>query len=330
MYKKEYKSEYTPYESQIFRSYFEGRKIGFFDIETTGLSPFRCKLILSGFSIPDEDGITSVQFLADDPSEEPLVIKETLKIMDQLDMVVTYNGKTFDMPFLEQRCKADKIHISKPLPFNLDLYQAVKYASPLKSMLPNLKQKTVESYLGLWATRTDEISGAESVELYYHYAGTKDEKIRDVILLHNADDIRQLSKLLPVLDKCDLHKALFKAGILCSNLFITDMRLGKTSLKIHGIQRTQPINASFYDDFGSGLKAIFRESEKTFEIRIPIIFREGYYICDVSKLPLKRRPANETNGYLILQESDDIYHEAINRLVKEITENIYEYFNEPD
>lgn len=330
MYKIVYESEYTPYESQIFRSYFEGKRIGFFDIETTGLSPFRCKLILSGFSIPEKDKITSVQFLADDPSEEPLVIKETLKIMDDLDMVVTYNGKTFDMPFLDQRIKADKIHLSMPLPFNLDLYQAVKYTSPLKSFLPNLRQKTVESYMGLWTTRTDEISGADSVDLYYHYAGTKDEKIRDVILLHNADDIRQLSKLLPVLDKCDLHKTLFKAGLPGKNIFITDMRLGKTALKIFGIQRTSPVNASYYDDFGSGLKAIYRETEKTFEIRIPVIFREGYYICDVSRLPLKERPANENSGYLILQKDDEIYYEDINRLAIEVSENIYEYFNEPD
>ena len=48
--------------------------------------------------------------------------------------------------------------------------------SPIKRFVPNLKQKTVENYMGLWQSRDDEISGAESVELYNVY-----EKNHDLI-----------------------------------------------------------------------------------------------------------------------------------------------------
>ena len=51
--------------------------------------------------------------------------------------------------------------------------------------------------MGLWQSRDDEISGAESVELYNTYEKIQDPALGEKILLHNSDDILQLSRLLP-------------------------------------------------------------------------------------------------------------------------------------
>ena len=49
--------------------------------------------------------------------------------------------------------------------------------------------------MGLWQTRTDEISGAESVELYDRYEKSGDESLlQKNILLHNSDDVLQLDQ----------------------------------------------------------------------------------------------------------------------------------------
>ena len=58
--------------------YFKGLKIGFFDIETTGLKADRTELILSGIAIPDGDTLVAKQFLADGPDDEAAVIEATL------------------------------------------------------------------------------------------------------------------------------------------------------------------------------------------------------------------------------------------------------------
>ena len=79
------------------------------------------------------------------------------------------------------------------MPYNLDLYLVLNGHSPIKKFVPNLKQKTVENYMGLWQSRTDEISGAESVELYNTYEKTGREDLESKILLHNSDDVIQLT-----------------------------------------------------------------------------------------------------------------------------------------
>ena len=304
------------YSSEIFDTYFGNMRIGFFDIETTGLSPDRCKLILAGLAYYEGDTLVAKQIFADDPSEEPEVITAVLNELKNFDMVVTYNGKRFDMPFLLKRAHRNKIHMNEALPYNLDLYPAVRSFSPLRAMLPDLKQKTVESFIGLWETRTDEISGAESVELYYYYAGTKDEKIRDVILLHNRDDITQLSKLLKVLDKCDLNSYIFANGLPAGRLIIDRITAGKLYLDIKGTQRTAPADFLSYDDFCSGYKVWFKAKDSSFVIRIPVIENSGLKLIDLKKMnidysSLLRYP-NVEEDYLIASINGAVNHREVN------------------
>ena len=304
------------YSSEIFDTYFDNMRIGFFDIETTGLSPDRSKLILAGLAYYEGDTLVAKQIFADDPSEEPEVITAVLNELKNFDMVVTYNGKRFDMPFLLKRAHRNKIHMNEALPYNLDLYPAVRSFSPLRAMLPDLKQKTVESFIGLWETRTDEISGAESVELYYYYAGTKDEKIRDVILLHNRDDITQLSKLLKVLDKCDLNSYIFANGLPAGRLIIDKITTGRQILEIAGIQRHNSVDFLSYDDFCSGYKVWFKAKDSSFVIRIPVIENSGLKLIDLKKMnidysSLLRYP-NVEEDYLIVSINEDVNHREVN------------------
>lgn len=313
------------YSSEIFDTYFDNLRIGFFDIETTGLSPDRCKLILAGLAYYEGDMLIAKQIFADDPSEEPEVITSVLNELKNFDMVVTYNGKRFDMPFLLKRAHRNKIHMNETLPYNLDLYPAVRSFSPLRSMLPDLKQKTVESFVGLWETRTDEISGAESVELYYYYAGTRDEKIRDVILLHNRDDIMQLSKLLKVLDKCDLNRYLYANGMPAGKLIIDKITAGRQVLEIAGTQRYSPVDFLSYDDFCSGYKAWFKADSSSFIIRLPVIENSSLRLIDLKKMNIDYSNLlmypNVEEDYLIISVNGNISHREVNlfsqMLVKE-------------
>lgn len=307
-------SEYIPYKSSIYDKYFNDLKTAFFDIETTGLSPEKCKVILTGFAVVEGDCLRTYQFLAEDPSEEPLVLRASLEVLNELDMTVTYNGRSFDYPFFQKRCAADKVHMNKSMPYNLDIYQVIRRSSPLYGFLPNLQQKTVENFLGLWDSRKDEISGAESVELYYHYAGTRDEKIRDYILLHNSDDVKQLSKVLRVLDRCDLHSYLFSAGFPCSGMIIRP-ELSDTELKITGIQRDDPVNRSYFGDFNSGLRASFDETGGTVDIRIPLVTERGLTVCDMIDLPFGPE-------YMLLKKDGQIEYESVNELTKITAEYI--------
>ncbi len=306
--------EHTPYASEIFRKYFGDLKIGFFDIETTGLSPEKCKAILTGLAVPDGNCIRVSQLLADDPSEEPLLLREFLEDLAALDMVITFNGKNFDLPFMETRCRKAKVHLNRPLPYNLDLYQVIRSHSPLKKMLPNLKQKTVEDFLGLWEHRLDAISGKESIELYYIYAGEKDERLRDAILLHNHDDIVQLSRLVRILDRCNLHSYIFRNGFPLGGLIADRIELRKKSLTITGRQRKECMDARFY-----GIPDMdFRSSDRSFSITLPLTHAENLVLADLEQLPFEMEGTVE--GFLILAQDRNVCYENANALAMKLVE----------
>ena len=77
-----------------------------------------------------------------------------------------------------------------------------KYAKLLN--LENLKQKTIESSLSI--NRTDSFSGKEVINLYKEFIAFKDIDKRELILLHNQDDLIGMTALLDVLNYSYLTK----------------------------------------------------------------------------------------------------------------------------
>jgi len=205
-----------PFYSKVLAPYFSNCRIGVVDIETTGLSPARNKVILGGILFFEGERKRMVQIFADSRDEEPDLLAEYAQLLYQADVLITYNGTGFDIPFIKKRMtehgmrpgNIDKIH-------HIDMLRILRRYSDLKNVLPDLKQKTVERYFGDDSERTDEISGAESVKLYNEYcaaSGHRAEAIRDKILLHNRDDVVRLSNLTKVTRQLDIHKIMYCEG----------------------------------------------------------------------------------------------------------------------
>ena len=87
------------YTSSLLDFYFSGTRIGVRDIETTGLSPARNKFILGG--LLDLQAMTMHQYLAENRGEERQVLEDFAEKVSGLDMAITYNGRHFDMPFID-------------------------------------------------------------------------------------------------------------------------------------------------------------------------------------------------------------------------------------
>ena len=62
--------EATRYKSRAFDMYFGGKKGAVLDIDTTGLTPNRCAVILVGILTYDGDQAEAVQFFAESLSDE--------------------------------------------------------------------------------------------------------------------------------------------------------------------------------------------------------------------------------------------------------------------
>ncbi|MGI6767002.1 MAG: ribonuclease H-like domain-containing protein [Lentihominibacter sp.] len=321
-------------EGPLWDAYFGGMNIGVLDIETTGLNPQWSEYILGCVYKYGEGRL--YQFLAENRTQEFETLEAFISEIAEPDVVITYNGKYFDIPFLEQRLRHHGMPAMKEI-YNLDLYRVISGHSPLRSLLPNLKQKTVENYMGLWSSREDEISGAESADLYKHYEATADKEAERKILLHNKDDVRQLAGLTKVISKCDFHRAMFRMGfpVYESGIRLVTGRpnLGRSVLKIKGRQLFTPgrlpVDYVGFDWNGRDIRSVFNGMEESFEFEIPIIRNSGLVVIDLKMLRLE---PDETmgagsawdidlfpgcdNGFLVIAERDEIKYAEINYFTK--------------
>ena len=329
---------------RILAPYFEGLKAGVFDIETTGLSPDYCAFILGGLGTSDSaafpEGTMKIeQFFAETRYEEETALDRCMEALSGLDAVITYNGTRFDMPFVKSRAVRYGLDTAYDMPHNLDLYHIINKFSELRKVLPNLKQKTVENFFGLWDTRTDEIDGGESVRLYERWERRGEREVLEKILLHNSDDVMQLTKLVPIVRKADVHRAMSNIGFPVKNLSVNAIRMEtagagaaggslQTSrmsgaggrLLVSGVQRRKPVSYYSYDAAGSKCDIAFDDRGAEFSFTVPLRRAANVTVIDLEKvLPdhgeLAQLPAYES-GFLIVKQDEDYKYAEINHFIR--------------
>lgn len=320
---------YPLYSSRAFQLYFQDMKLGVLDIETTGLNPRRNQFVLGGLLTIEDNQLKVEQFFAEEPQQEQETLQAFLSAVEKTDFLLTYNGRHFDIPFIKSRAQG----AAEYLPFNLDLYLAVRSHSPIRKFLPNLKQKTVENFMGLWDSRKDEISGKESVDLYYQYVAEKSPSVKQRILLHNHDDVLQLYRLLAVLEKVDLHKALHHMGfpILAPDpglpgLIIEKLSVSGNQFQIAGIQNKNAAEYLCYEWEDIPCSARFSKSERRFSVTIPVIRQSGLVFIDLKSLKMDLKPFEKypscQEGFLILEADGEKNYMEINHFVKRFLERM--------
>ena len=185
-----------------------GRRILLFDIETTGFSRESNMIYLIGAASFRNGQWELVQWFAQREMEEADVIRAFLEYALDYDTLIHFNGQRFDLPFTKAR--ADLLNIPWTLSFeeSIDLMQMIK---PYKDLcgLNNIKQKTIEQMLGI-DTRTDTMTGGELIPVYYHYLTSRDSFGLHLLLLHNADDVKDMADLTQIARWKDFFEGSFR------------------------------------------------------------------------------------------------------------------------
>lgn len=321
-----------PYTAKTFDMYFHGKSFAVFDIETTGLNPSYCKVILSGILLANGGDAQIIQFFADRSDDEKEIIEKTIEILNTVDYVVTYNGKHFDLPFMEKRAKKHGLSFDI-CPYNLDLYLVINGHSCLKEVLPNLKQKTVEIYMGLADDRDDEISGGQSVALYERYMQSKSLELERRILLHNHDDLIQLCRLLPVISMVDFHSAMFKMGFLADTALIEKITMNGRDFHLLGRQiGGKAVDYISFPTEEQPYSLIMDSAGGQLELIIPCqaqsgnIFFDAQAILGENTAEIEKYPS-VVNGYLIASENGKLNHLEINAFVLSFFSHLREIVN---
>lgn len=170
----------------------------FLDIETTGLSRARHQIYLIGMaSVVDHNTIYVNQLFADRPEEEALLLSRFSDDLhsSRVKRIITFNGNSFDLPFLVTRAEKNGISLH---PDDYELFDIYKEVTKRKNtlQLQNYRQKTLEQFLGIH--RDDKYSGGELIKVYENYVKHPEDEAAQLLKLHNYEDVLGMTDLLAV------------------------------------------------------------------------------------------------------------------------------------
>ena len=167
-------------------------RVMMFDIETTGLSPDRSFIYMIGINIRKSDGWEVKLLFNDDGRSEPEIIKTFQDELLSHDILIEFNGDQFDINFVKRRMAHIKRVTGITIEDNFSTVRSVdlmKLIRPYKFALglPNIKQKTIERFLGI--NREDQFNGGQLIDVYLDYLSSKDETAKHLVVQHNRDDM---------------------------------------------------------------------------------------------------------------------------------------------
>ncbi len=166
----------------------------YLDTETTGLGPGAGTVaFLVGLSFfDDEPGMVVEQLLVRQLGEEAPVLARVAERLRAASMLVTYNGKSFDMPVLRTRF----VMARKPAPEEPPHLDLVHVARRLH------KGRGIGSTLGamergvLGYVREDDVPSGEVSACYLHFLRTGDARALMGVVDHNAWDVVSMAALV--------------------------------------------------------------------------------------------------------------------------------------
>jgi uncharacterized protein YprB with RNaseH-like and TPR domain len=167
----------------------------YLDIETTGLAGGTGTFaFLVGVGKFTQDGFHLAQFFMRDPLEEPAQLLALEEFIAPCQTVVTYNGKSFDVPLLNTRYILQGWKSPLVGLYHIDLLQLARRL--WRDRLASRTLGNVETFI-LGAHRTQEdIPGWMVPQMYFDYLHTGDARPLKGVFYHNEMDVVALAALL--------------------------------------------------------------------------------------------------------------------------------------
>lgn len=177
------------------------RRVVFFDIETTGLSGGAGTLaFLAGCGWFEADGSFVVrQFFLAGPAGERAMLDALAEVFDGASLVVTYNGRTFDVPFMETRWA---FHRTPAPTGDLPHFDMLPPARRLWGRRDLARPETDGCSLSalerrvLGFHRFNDVPGFEIPARYFQFLRTADAGLVEGVLEHNRHDLVSLAAIM--------------------------------------------------------------------------------------------------------------------------------------
>ena len=155
------------------------------DVESLGRTPK--PLFLVGFGYISPRGVEFEQYLAGHPDEEPAVLQAAARALREVDILVSYNGRTFDLPIIRDRLRYWRLPYEEPRR-HVDLLGLVRKYFKEGLNMPACGLAEAEQYI-LGLQRPPDVLSSQVPELYERFVKVGDARPLEPILQHNLYDL---------------------------------------------------------------------------------------------------------------------------------------------
>lgn len=174
----------------------------FIDTETTGLMGGTGTVaFLIGVGYFKDNDFFIEQYLMRDYDEENAMLNDIKKLLLSFDIIVSFNGKSFDLPLIQTRLILNRLKMPD---FNLHV-DLLHSARRIWSFLDSCSLKSLENNV-LNFKRIDDIEGYLIPSIFFRFIEVKDLELLKPVLEHNSYDILSLVTLFTHLKEIHLGK----------------------------------------------------------------------------------------------------------------------------
>lgn len=165
----------------------------FLDTETTGLAggsgtyPF-----LIGLGFVEDGAFVLRQLFMRHYREESAMLRALVELASRFELLVTYNGKSFDVPLLETRYVLTRQECPFEEKLHFDLLHPAR--SLWKERFESCRLVELEQWL-LGFERENDVPGHLIADIYFRFVRTGDASELPYVFDHNAHDVLSLAAL---------------------------------------------------------------------------------------------------------------------------------------
>lgn len=175
-----------------------------FDTETSGLSNGSGSFIfMLGLGYFEGDSYIVDQLILPDLDAEPAFLRQTELIFSRFPVLISYNGKSFDVPMLQSRLNFHLFPDFTKEIAHIDLLNLTRRY--WKSSLGSVRLANIEQYVLRLQRGDEEVPGYLAPELYRDFLRDGDADHISGVAYHNQIDVVSLSAFLLYLNDLALH-----------------------------------------------------------------------------------------------------------------------------
>ncbi len=171
------------------------------DLETTGLGRGQTLAFMIGLGYYEDGRYVVEQLFLPEPEAEVNSFDRLIELVNQKSVLITFNGKTFDLPILESRLLYHHIWLDLRSLTHIDLLHIARRL--WKNKIPSCALETIEFYiLGHIREKELDIEGGLIPQTYFQYLINGDAELMRRVFLHNQLDVLHTAALFTLI--CDL------------------------------------------------------------------------------------------------------------------------------